>query len=223
MKIYLVFPLFQSHLPNTQKENITPIIVQALRKKLLPEFLKNLFQVQFHLTFLQTNDLFLTRDKTQTWRPYLQKISTSVLVNFTNFSRTAFSCGFSERLLLSILERRSIFRVFYTILCSSVKVSGRIYISLFSRDAEIPYLIKTRHIRKVRPNTQDQSQGETRDPRPRVHLIGGIRNPRPGVLVSHGTRDPKPRTLKERPGAPMVGKTGDPKLTFLVKPWTLEL
>ena len=133
MKISFVFPIFQSHLPNTQKENITPI-VQALRKKLLPEFLKNLFQVQFHLTFLQTNDLFLTRDKTQTWRPYLQKISTSVLVNFTNFFRTAFSFGFSERLLLSILERRSIFRVFYTILCSSVKVSGmNLYFSFSQR------------------------------------------------------------------------------------------
>ena len=134
MKISLVFPIFQSHLPNTQKENLTPTIVQALRKKLLPEFLKNLFQVQFHLTFLQTNDLFLTRDKTQTWRPYLQKISTSVLVNFTNFFRAAFSCGFSERLLLSILERRSIFRVFYTILCSSVKVSGmNLYFSFSQR------------------------------------------------------------------------------------------
>ena len=142
MKIYLVFPLFQSHLPNTQKENITPIIVQALRKKLLPEFLKNLFQVQFHLTFLQTNDLFLTRDKTQTWRPYLQKISTSVLVNFTNFSRTAFSCGFSERLLLSILERRSIFRVFYTILCSSVKVWNEFIFLFFPEMLKSPISLK---------------------------------------------------------------------------------
>ena len=41
-------------------------------------------------------------------------------------------------------------------------------------------------------------------------------DPRPGTLILHGTIDPTPRTLKERPGTPMIGETGDPKLTSLV-------
>ena len=63
----------------------------------------------------------------------------------------------------------------------------------------------------------------TQDPRPGIHLKGETRDPRTGTLILHGTRDPKPRTLKETPGTPMIGETGDPKLTSFVEPWTEEL
>ena len=41
--------------------------------------------------------------------------------------------------------------------------------------------------------------------------MGGTRNQRPDTLILPGTRDPKPRTLKERPGTPMICETGDLK------------
>ena len=60
-------------------------------------------------------------------------------------------------------------------------------------------------------------KGETRDPRPGTHLIGGTRDPKLMTLkMRPKTQDPRPKTLKERLGTHMIDETVDPKLTSLV-------
>ena len=51
--------------------------------------------------------------------------------------------------------------------------------------------------------------GDTRDPGP-ISQVGL------GTLILYRTIDQTPRTLTDRPETPMIGETGDPKLTSLV-------